>query len=246
MTLPCDWFALQLRFAERATALTGLPFEEAVLQFTNCYRRCGLGQSRDPNHPIWQEYLRGLREAPDQAAWTAEYCQTHEQPISVKFFGCFYYNYSPELRQIRLHFANNDDSGAGPLSKARLPIRRAELGGLFTTIARTHPDALTVRGVSWLHGIPAYRRLYPPEYSQSAQLVPTERVFPSMPLWGQFLDHTGRVKDLLTAAFLASVAKSRTIADLAACFPQSVYAVECDIAHFYRFYGVLHPIISAP
>ncbi len=67
-----DWFALQLSFAERAAAITRLPFEEAVLRFTNCYRRCGLGHARDPDHPIWQDYLRGLRVAADRAAWTAE------------------------------------------------------------------------------------------------------------------------------------------------------------------------------
>lgn len=238
-----DWFALQLRFAEQAATLTRLSFEEAVLHFTNCYRRCGLGQSRDPGHPIWQEYLHGLREAPDQAAWTAEYCQTHEQPISVQFFGCFYYHHFPEPRQIRLHFANNDNSDAGPLSRTRLTIRHAELSALFATIAQEQPEALTVRGVSWLHGIAAYRRLYPPEYGQSARLMPTERVFPSMPLWGQFLDHTGHIKDPLAAAFLASVIRARTIADLSACFPQPVYAVECDIVHFYRLYGVSRPVI---
>jgi len=244
MTPSRDWFALQLRFAERAAALTGLPFEEAVLHFTNCYRRCGLGQSRDSDHPLWQNYRRGLRATPDQASWTAEYCRIHGQSARIAFFGCFHYDYLPETRQIRLHFANNDDSGAGPLSRARLPIRRAELGALFATIARAQPEALTVRGVSWLHGIAAYRRLYPPEYGQSARLMPTDRVFPSMPLWGQFLDHTDRVKDPLAIAFLAGVTRASTVADLGACFPQPVYAVECDIAHFYRFYGVLRPVIS--
>lgn len=238
MTPSHDWFARQLSFAERAAAITGLPFEEAVLRFTNCYRRCGLGHARDPGHPNWQAYLRGLRVAADRAAWTAEYCRTHERPISTEYFGCFSYEYLAETRQIRLHFANNDAAGVGPLSRERQPTRRAELGALTAAIARAHPEALTVRGVSWLHGIAAYRRLYPPAYGRSARPVPTERVFVSMPLWGQFLDHTAHVKGPLAAAFLARVDRATTAADLADCFPQQVYAVACAIGHFYRFYGV--------
>ena len=34
MTPSRDWFALQLHFAERAAAITGLPFEEAVRRAT--------------------------------------------------------------------------------------------------------------------------------------------------------------------------------------------------------------------
>jgi hypothetical protein len=246
MTPSPTWFALQLTFAERAAALTELPFEEALLRFTNVYRRAGLGQSRDPEQPNWQGYLRGLRAAADQAAWTADFCRAHAQPASGAFCGCFHYDYFPETRKIRLHFANNDDSGAGPLSRGRLSIRRAELGALFAAIARACPDALSVRGVSWLHGIAAYRRLYPPEYAQSARPLTVEQVLPSMPLWGQFLDHTGRVKDDLATTFLSCVARAGTFSDLVACFPQQVYEVECDIAHFYRFYGVPPPVVSVP
>lgn len=241
MPLPLAWFALQLRFAECVAALTGLPFEEAVLQCTTCYRRFGLGQSRDPAHPAWQDYLRGLYSVPDRAAWTTEYHRAHEQPDKGEFFGCFHYDYLAKPQEIRLHFANNDESGAGPLSRERVPIRQAEIGALCTAITRRYPEAQTIRGRSWLHGIAAYRRLYPPEYGQSARPVPTEQTLASMPLWGQFLDHRGEVKESLATAFLASTATARTFTDLVACFPQRVYAVECGIEHFYRFYGVTRP-----
>lgn len=241
ITPSSDWFALQLHFAERAAAITGLSFEETVLHFTNCYRRFGLGHSRDPDHPIRQDYLRELHATADQATWTAEYCRAHEQPVSAEFFGCFHYDYLPDTWTIRLHFANNDDSGAGPLSRERLPYRLAELRALFAEIARVRLEVLTVRGVSWLHGIEAYRRLYPTEYGQRAQSVPAERAFASMPLWGQFLDHGGCMKENLVAAFLACVGQASTITELATCFPHQVYAVECDIGHFYRFYEVPCP-----
>ena len=228
ITPSSDWFALQLHFAEHAAAITGLSFDETVLHFTNCYRRFGLGHSRDPDHPIWQDYLRGLHATADQATWTAEYCRTHAQPVVAKFFGCFYSEYLPDTRTIRLHFANNDDSGAGPLSRERLPYRLAELRALFSEIARVRLAVLTVRGVSWLHGIEAYRRLYPLEYGQSAHPVQVERAFPSMPLWGQFLDHGGCIKENLAGAFLACLGRVNTITDLAICFPHQVYAVECE------------------
>ncbi len=126
----------------------------------------------------------------------------------------------------------------GPLRRERQSIRRAELGALTAAIARAHPEALTVRGVSWLHGIAAYRRLYPSAYGRSARPVPAEQVFVSMPLWGQFLDHTAHVKAPIAAAFLARVDRATSVAELAECFPQPVYAVACAIGHFYRFYGV--------
>jgi hypothetical protein len=68
--------------------------------------------------------------------------------------------------------------------------------------------------------------------------MPTENVFASMPLWGQFLDHADRVKDNLAAKFLACIAQAGSLVDLADCFPHQVYAVECGIEHFYRFYDV--------
>jgi hypothetical protein len=229
MTPPDGWYALQLCFAERAAMLTGLPFEEAALQFTNCYRRFGLGRSRDRDHPIWQAYLRGLRMAADRAAWTAEYARDHEPPAVAEFFGCFHYDYVPETQQVRLHFANHDSSDAGPLSHERSSVRHAELGALFSALAQVHPEALTVRGVSWLHGTGAYRRLFPPEYGASATPIPAEQVLASMPLWGQFLDHADCVKENLASTFLACVARATSFAELVACFPLQVYAVECDI-----------------
>jgi hypothetical protein len=241
MPPPRDWFDLQLRFADRAAAIEGVPFEEAVLRCTNIARQLDRRRAWDPTEPIWQEYLRGLRVADDRVAWTVAFVQEHgAAPISGPF-GCFSYNYVPETRKIRLHFADRDESGAGPLSRSRVPARLAELRALFAAVARAHPAARTVRGNSWLHGITAYRRLYPPEYAASAIPAPMEEEFPYMGLWGQFLDHTGQVKAGLAADFLARVAEARTTADLAAAFPHRVYEVECAIVYFYAFYGVPVP-----
>lgn len=237
MLLAPDWFALQLAFAGRAAAIDGSPLAQALLECTNLYRRLGLGRSRDPDHPVWRDFLRNLAAAPDPETFAAARCVAPEAPPGVGV-GCFHYDNEPATRTIRLHFTNRDDSGAGPLSRARTPVRRAELGALFAEIAETHPAVETVRGVSWLHGVDAYRRLFPPAYGASARPVPTRRVLASMPLWGQFLDHRGHVKPALAAVFLARVDAAATADDLATCFPHPVYAVSCDIERFYRFYGV--------
>ena len=238
MTPPASWYTLQLRFAQRAAAVSGLPFEEALLRFTNCDRRCGLGRFRDAEHPTWRAYLRGLRDSVDKAGWTAEFCRTHAEPVRADFFGCFRYDYLPEARMVQLHFSNNDHSGVGPLSRERQPVRTAELCALFSALARAHPDALTVRGVSWLHGVPAYRRLFPPAYGESAIPLPAEKALPSMPLWGQFLDHAERVKTELASPFLDRIEQANTFTELAVCFPLLVYAVELSVDDFYRFYDV--------
>jgi hypothetical protein len=111
-----DWFDLQLRFAERAAAITGLSLDEALLRYTALYHRMGLGYTFDPAAAVWQEYLRDLHAASDRASFTAAFCAAHSSPAPVGPFGCFSYTYVPAEWRIRLHFANADQSGAGPLS----------------------------------------------------------------------------------------------------------------------------------
>ena len=48
------FFDLQLQFAERVTALSGLPLARVLLEYTNLYIRFGLGRAFDPAHPAWQ------------------------------------------------------------------------------------------------------------------------------------------------------------------------------------------------
>jgi hypothetical protein len=120
-------------------------------------------------------------------------------------------------------------------------VRHAELRALFAEVAARYPEARTVRGNSWLHGIAAYRRLYPPEYGASAIPAPMAEEFQYMALWGQFLDHAGELKPTLARPFLDGVARARTIEELAAAVPRPVYEVECAVSHFYDFYRVSLP-----
>jgi len=240
-----EWFALQLRFAERGAAILGLSADEAFLRCTNCYLQLGLGRSFDPTAPRWVAFLRGVAAAVEPAAWAMVTCR--DSPMSAvavaphESFGPISYGWVPDEGRIRLHFLPDARAAAGPLSAAHLNARHAELRALFAAVVVRHPEARTVRGNSWLHGIAAYRRLFPPEYGARALPAPMAEEFRYMALWGQFLDHRGAVKAGLAARFLARIETARTLEDLIAAFPHPVYEVECPIGHFYDFYGVRQP-----
>ena len=60
------FFDLQLQFAHKVTALSGLPLACVLLKYTNLYIRFGLGRDFHPAHPTWQAYLAGLQDTNDQ------------------------------------------------------------------------------------------------------------------------------------------------------------------------------------
>ena len=78
-----------------------------------------------------------------------------------------------------------------------------------------------VRGGSWLYNIEAYRRLFPPEYGQTAQPVDDEFRFLAQPA---------------SRSFLACLEQQTTVAGLKQCFPLHVLQPACAIYYFYRFY----------
>lgn len=47
------FFDLQLQFARKVTALSGLPLTSVLLKHSNFYIRFGLGRDFDPLHPTW-------------------------------------------------------------------------------------------------------------------------------------------------------------------------------------------------
>ena len=89
------FFDLQLQFAHRVTALSGLPLPRALLEYTNLYIRFGAGRDFDAAHPIWRDYLAGLPDANDGREWTYRFYlrrgQAMAAPAVVATFGCFSY-----------------------------------------------------------------------------------------------------------------------------------------------------------
>lgn len=244
-----EFFDLQLEFAEKASALSGLPFPRAVLDYTNLYIRFGCGRDFDPTHPTWQEYAAGLSERqhgvdlPADVArrreWTYRFYTTRSPAVAppglVATFGCFSYA-RLGTDQIRLHFHDGDRDGRSPLGAERRVERLAELAALFAHVKRTTRHPVRVVGASWLYNVDAYRRLFPESYLGTARAIRGR--FRHMPLWGQFVNRHGAVKEDIARRFRGRLARQSSLEGLDQCFPFQVLALESPVCDFYRFHGV--------
>ena len=241
-----DYFDLQLRFAERVSTIKGEPLQEVVPTYTNFYRRFGYGRiGSEPIAPEWEGYLEGLIGAPshvDRVQWT----QSHFRRLGIErlakqrvAFGCFDFEPPTASGMTRIHFEGTDtEGGTGPLSREKVPRRKAELAQMVAHISRNHPAETHIIGASWLYHIPAYRRLFPPDYSNSRKILASPALrFHGQSSWGQFLDHDSNVKSDLRDVFLAN------LADLDVnrpwqIFPYPVMRVCAPLDTFRRFYGI--------
>lgn len=118
-----------------------------------------------------------------------------------------------------------------------METRLQELTELFTDVLALHPEAEMVRGRSWLYNIEAYRRLFPSEYTQNAE-VAIDNEFPFMALWGQFLNHKEQLREPMAQRFLNCIVEQATLADIKRCFPYPPLAPQCSLHHFYTFYKI--------
>ncbi len=239
MLYPRRFFEINLRFAQKVADLAGQPFDSALLHYTNLYIRFGLGWDLSATNTAWQEYVDGLQPAEDRVLWTYQFYLKRQQlaaPQAVPWpFGCFSYTVLDDHR-IRLHFHNDEPPERSPLSKERMSHRLAELKRMFAHIKQEVNDPTSVIGASWLYNLEAYRRLFPPVYLATAQAGGHD--FPYLPLWGQFIDHRGHVKEDLAAQFLERLDQQRGLSGIDKCFPFQVLHLESSILEFYQFYGV--------
>lgn len=242
MTYAKAFFDLQLRFAHRVALLSGIPLAQALLEYTNLYVRFGLGRDFDPVHPTWREYLAGLPATPADRDWTYRFYLARSEamaaPPVAATFGCFSYAPLPG-GLIRLHFRNAETDGCSPLGVERLDRRLADLTALFGHVRRARREALRVVGASWLYNLDAYRRLFPASYVASARVI--GRRFQRMPLWGQFVDRHGDVKESMARPFLERLERWSSLDRLDECFPLQVLSVEAPVRAFYDLYGVRSP-----
>jgi len=233
------FFDLQLQFADKVTEISGLPLTRVLLDYTNLYIRFGLGRDFHPEHPIWKAYLAGLQDTHDMREWTYRFYMTRAEtmagPPVVATFGCFSYAllYGDRLR---LHFQNANTEGHSSLGVACLGQRRADLTALFGHVQRTLPERVQVVGVSWLYNLEAYRRLFPVSYVATARILRNR--FQSMPLWGQFLDRHGGIKERMARPFVERLERHVSVERLHECFPLQVLTVEAPVREFYDFYGI--------
>ena len=96
--------------------------------------------------------------------------------------------------------------------------RLADLTALFEHVKRTLRQPLQVVGASWLYNLEAYRRLFPIPYLATAHVI---HRFQNMPLWGQFLDRHGEIKENMTRPFLERLECQSSLDDVGAVLPVS-------------------------
>lgn len=234
---------LQLRFAAVLAQALGLAMGASVARHTDLHRRLGLG--RDPSAataPAWAAYRAGLDARPghaDRLAWTVATLRALPPEVPAPApFGCFAFDPPDASGVLRLHFAAEGDrrDGAGPLARARIADRRAELRALFAHVRAVHPGVCTVRGGSWLYNVEAYTRLFPPAHVASRARPVGHARFTGQSSWGQFLDHRGDVKGDLAARFLA-VLDRLDPADPGRCFPLPMLRAEAPVRVFHADLG---------
>jgi hypothetical protein len=234
-----EFFDLQFSFAERVHALSGIPLERALFDYTNFYVRFGFGRKFDFDHEAWQSYLAGLRGAEDSRDWTYRFYlrepEARTAPQLVATRGCFAYAL-PTASHVRLHFRNAEADGRSPLAAARIEQRRADLAALFGHLKPTVSEDIPVVGASWLYNLKAYRGLFPAQYGSFAR--PVRGAFRSMALWGQFLDHRGEVRASMTRPFLRALAEQPSLSRMDECFPFRVLTARAAAREFYQFYAV--------
>lgn len=232
-----DFFALQLRFAQELASRFALPLEDVLLDYTTF--PLSFGQEKE-----WQDYLAGLQQAEDPAQWTYEFYlpRSGGEPTSQDttfhghlLFGCFYFVVRDE-HIIRPHLIKKASSSGGVLSSACRSQRREELAEMFRHIEATVPTADLVQGNSWLYNLEAYRRLFPPEYTENMP-VSEAGEYRYLARWGQFFDKHWQLKETPARALLDRVANLDRLENLRHCFPYPIFQPRCSIEHFYAFYN---------
>jgi hypothetical protein len=114
--------------------------------------------------------------------------------------------------------------------------RLSELAALFAHVRGTGRTPVRVVGASWLYNIDAYRRLFPESYLATAKVA--ERRFRHMPLWGQFVNRHGDVREDAARRFRDRLGRQPTLKHLDQCFPFQVLRLEAPAVEFYKFLGL--------
>ena len=213
-----------------------------LIDYTILRTLFNLRVSHDTTNPLWDVFIESLRlsDTPEESTYDF-YLQrmgvASDASDERRFFGCFSYVYPwRNTRKLRLHFENRETSEYGTLSKERMTVRKSELSAMFRHIRVNHPDVETVRGGSWLYNIPAYLRLFPPDYVKTAKPVGYETEF--WALWGQFIARKGSIRQPTASQFLECLSQQKTVEDCLQCFPYQVLRPECPIETFYDFYKI--------
>lgn len=234
-----DHYRLQEVFARRAMKLIGESLETSLLKYTAFYKRIGNSDWKfDTSKPEWRSFIDRVENGESVAEVVLELNKLKHSPeIHKLYFGCFRFDYDDKDKSVTLHFQNNDETGLGPLSSARIGNRLGDLKAMFRHIAKEHPEAKVVKGGSWLYNYQSYRRLFPSKYTENMRVeeVPFPR---SMGIWGQFLDSKGGLNQERVEGFTQKINEAKNIDELLSAIPFKILYPKCEIKEFYDFYGI--------
>lgn len=113
--------------------------------------------------------------------------------------------------------------------------RRHELRTLFSHVRRAERHAASVRGVSWLYNLEAYRRLFPAAYVASIERPSFAVHLNGSSTWGQVLSWRQEVKPAVREALFARLAAMNIDAPWEV-FPYQALVATCDIEAFYEWF----------
>ncbi|ADX46534.1 hypothetical protein Acav_2622 [Paracidovorax avenae ATCC 19860] len=238
MSLRKDYFDLQWRFARHYAEAAHLPLDQAIARCTNLRRRMNLwgpaGASR------WEAFLSTIRASgPDLPPGFHLYMAFQEgepPPPRPRTFGCFSHDSPDPSGVLRIHFMPPPGIDRSPLAFASMADRMDELRALFRQVRQEHPHARSVRGISWLYHLAAYRRLFPPQYGHSARPADFPLHLTGSSTWGQVLDWRQHVKPAMRDAVLSRMAEVDPQAPWKV-FPCQPLVASCGIGHFHDWFA---------
>ena len=239
IALLTDYFSLQLAVARQYARAARVTPGAAIDRCTNLRRRFGLlgpaGAAR------WQAFLAHADQVKADEDAVLSWCATLYvgRPVGHlgRAFGCFSYD-PPDSSSgaLRIHFVPPDDVGQSPLALASIGARLDELRAMFAHIRRHERGAASVRGVSWLYNLDAYKRLFPANYVAAIRAPGFPLHLNGSSTWGQVLNWRQAVKPVARDALLARLPTLRAEAPWE-IFPYPALTATCEIDAFHEHFG---------
>lgn len=230
-----DYFSLQLSFAERYAAAADLPLGVSIAHCTNLRRRFNLWGPAGANR--WNDFVARIghpkKDRRDALTLCMQWYEGRPQLATGRSFGCFSFDPPDASGVLRIHFIPPETTSTSPLACANTGARVQDLCELFSHVRRKVAGVLSVRGVSWLYNLEAYRRLFPCSYVMSIQAINVPLHLNGSSTWGQVLNWRQEVKPNMRDALLARMITMRPEAPWET-FPLQALTATSDVAEFYE------------
>lgn len=238
MLFPKEFIQLQFIFADKVSKILGVSFQKALFDYTSMPIRVGVPFSDlNEKNQNWKSIVENISTKEDyEKAYEIHYKRMKDAPPMRMQYGCFSFDYLPDEKLVKLHFANNDKADPDVLSDANQPKRREELRSLLAHIKNEHPEAEEIISSSWLYNIEKFKRLFPNEFFENTTV---QWDFRSLGIWGQFIDKYGRIKTEVLNEFIIKASQCNSLDELKAAFSLKDLKCWSSITCFYNKYFVI-------